>query len=139
MSPPAEAFRATPTPDPSPPFASLMGGGETTAFAARAHVEVANVTLHADCLGAASGGDQNRRVLGQPLQPLQGARTAGFGGNHQAAGAVLVAQDDDAAAAQLRQGALDSRQGRGGTGMNLTRNHALPGDILSTERALLPK
>ena len=77
--------------------------------------------------------------LGQALQALQGARAAGFGGDHQAAGAVIVAQHHDAAAAQLRQGALDSRQGRGGTGMNLTRNHALPGAILSTERALLPK
>ena len=77
--------------------------------------------------------------LGQALQALQGARAAGFGRDHQAAGAVIVAQHDDAAAAQLRQGALDGGQGRGGTGMNLTRNHALPEAILSTERALLPK
>ena len=35
--------------------------------------------------------------------------------------------------------AFDGGQGRGGAGMNLTRNHALPGPILSTARALLPK
>ena len=63
--------------------------------------------LHADRLGAAARGDQHRGVLGQALQALQGERAAGFGGDHQAAGAVLVAQDDDAAAAQLGQGAFD--------------------------------
>ena len=41
--------------------------------------------LHADRLGAAAGGDQDRRVLGQALQALQGAQAAGFGGDHQAA------------------------------------------------------
>ncbi len=63
--------------------------------------------LHADRLGAAARGDQHRRVLGQALQALQGERAAGFGGDHQAGGAVLVAQDDDAAAAQFGQGALN--------------------------------
>ncbi len=79
--------------------------------------------LHADRLGTAARGDQNRRLLGQALQALQGARAAGFGGDHQAARAVLVAQHHDAAAAQLGQGAFDGSQGRGGAGMNLTRYH----------------
>ncbi len=38
---------------------------------------------------------------------MQGARPAGFGRDHQAAGAVLAAQDDDSAAAKLRHGAFD--------------------------------
>ena len=38
--------RAAPTPSPS------QGGAEHTAFAAKAHVSVASVTFHADCLGA---------------------------------------------------------------------------------------
>ena len=63
--------------------------------------------LHADRLGAAAGGDQDRRVLGQALQALQGARAAGFGGDHQAAVTVIVAQHDDAATAQFGHGALD--------------------------------
>ena len=63
--------------------------------------------LHADRLGAAACGDQDRRVLGQALQALQGQRAAGFGGNHQAGGTVIVTQHNDAAAAQLGQGAFD--------------------------------
>ena len=80
--------------------------------------------LHADRLGPPAGGDQDGGLLGQALQALQGAGAAGFGGDHQPAAAVLVAQHDDAAAPQLRQGALDGGQGRGSTGMNLARNHA---------------
>ena len=95
--------------------------------------------LHADGLGPAARGDQHGGLLGQALQALQGARAAGFGRDHQPAGAVVVAQHDDAAAPQLGQGALDGGQGGGSTGMNLTRNHALPGAILSTARAFLPK
>lgn len=45
--------------------------------------------------------------LGQALQALQGERAAGFGRDHQAGGTVLVAQDDDAAAAQFGQGAFN--------------------------------
>ena len=63
--------------------------------------------LHADRLGAAAGGDQHRRVLGQGLQALQGARAAGLCGDHKATAAVIVAQHHDAAAAQLGQSALD--------------------------------
>ena len=46
-------------------------------------------------------------VLRQALQALQGARAAGFGGDDEAAGAVLVAQHHDSAAAKLRHGAFD--------------------------------
>ncbi len=41
-----------PTPDPSPPFAALMGGGERTAPASRSEITIVNATLHADCAGA---------------------------------------------------------------------------------------
>ena len=82
--------------------------------------------LHADRLGPAARGDQDRRVLGQALQALQGARAAGFGGDHQAAGTVIVAQHDDAAAAQLGHGALDGGQCSGGAGMDLTEGHVFP-------------
>ena len=95
--------------------------------------------LHANGLGAAARGHQHGGLLGHPLQALQGARATGFGGDDQPAFTVIVAQHDDAAAAQLRQGALDGGQGGGSTGMNLTRNHALPGTILSTAQAFLPK
>ncbi len=80
--------------------------------------------LHADRFGPAACGDQDRGVLGQAVQALQGARAAGFGGDHQAAGAVIVAQHDDAATAQFGQGALDGGQCSGGAGMELTWGHA---------------
>ena len=43
----------------------------------------------------------------RPCRRCRALRAAGFGGDHQAAGAVLVAQDDDAAAAQFGHGAFD--------------------------------
>ena len=73
--------------------------------------------LHADRLGAAAGGDQHRGLLGQPLQALQGPRAAGFGGDHQAAGAVIAAQHDDAAPAQFGHGALDRGLRSGSAGL----------------------
>ena len=73
--------------------------------------------FHADRLGAAPGRHQHGGFLGQALQALQGLRSAGFGGDHQAAGAVLAAQHDDAAAPQLRQGAFDGGQGEVAVGV----------------------
>ena len=85
-----------------------------------------------DRFGTAPGRDQYRRVLGQPEQALQGARAAGFGGYDQTALAVIVAQHDNAAAAQFGHGALDRSQCSGGAGMNLARAGHL--SICSTAR-----
>ena len=80
--------------------------------------------LHADGLGAPPGRDQDGGILGEGLEPLQRARTAGLGGDGQSAAAVFVADQDDAAPAQFGHGALDGCERRCRTGMDLTRNHA---------------
>src|SRR4030088_763848 len=103
------------------------GGASVVRLLVLAHpAGIVRRDFHADRLGAAARGDQHGRILGQALQALQGERAAGFGGDHQAAGAALVAQDDDAAAAQLGQGAFNGGECSGGARMYLTRGHTLP-------------
>ena len=56
-------------------------------------------------------------------RPCRRCRARGpqeLGGDHQAAGAVVVAQHDDAAAAQLGHGALDGGKRSGGARKELT-------------------
>ena len=98
--------------------------------------------VHADRFGAAPRRHQHGGVLGQTLQALQGARAAGFGGNDQPTTAILAAQHDDAAAAQLGHGALDGGDCRCGARVNGTGTHASiyhAGGILLKRAAFVSK
>jgi len=81
--------------------------------------------FHADGERPPARRDQHLSALGQPLQALQRPRSAGFGGRHQTARAVLIAQHDDAAAAQFSHGAFDGGQGGSRAGMGLAGGHGL--------------
>ena len=80
--------------------------------------------LHADRFGATAGGHDDGRLLGQSLQALQRVGAARFGGDRQSAIAVGVAQQHDAAAAQLRQGPLHGGQGGRGWRLDMAYGHA---------------